>query len=149
MRWRRPVTRPALGDALGAPFEFRRRDAIVSPLPAFELPWMGFPPGTTTDDTAMARNLVRSLGARGRFDAADVAARHLAWFRSEPPDVGSLTWTVLQRVDRGQDAATAARAVWEERGPEVSAGNGSVMYCAPLGAAYAHRSEALFELASA
>jgi len=139
----------AVGDALGAPFEFRRSKDVPDPVPAFELPWMGFPPGTTTDDTAMARNLVRSLGARGRFDAADVAARHLAWFRSDPPDVGSLTWTVLQRVDRGQDAATAARAVWEERGPEVSAGNGSVMYCAPLGAAYAHRSEALFELAPA
>jgi ADP-ribosyl-[dinitrogen reductase] hydrolase len=110
---------------------------------------LGFPPGTTTDDTAMARNLVRSLGAREGFDPTDVAARHLAWFRSDPPDVGNVTWMVLRRVDRGEDASTAARAVWEERGPEVSAGNGSVMYCAPLGAAYAHRPEALAELAPA
>src|SRR5581483_7920302 len=44
-------------------------------------------------------------------------------------------------------AEAAARAVWEERGPEVSAGNGSVMYCAPLGCAYAHRPRELVELA--
>ena len=43
------------------------------------------------------------------------------------------------RAAGGVPAADAARAVWEERGPEVSAGNGSVMYCAPLGAAYANR----------
>jgi len=42
----------AIGDALGAPFEFRRRTQIAFPLPAFELPWMGLPPGTWTDDTS-------------------------------------------------------------------------------------------------
>ena len=33
------------------------RDEVPDPVPAFELPWMGLPPGSTTDDTAMARNL--------------------------------------------------------------------------------------------
>ncbi|HEY5858896.1 MAG TPA: ADP-ribosylglycohydrolase family protein, partial [Actinomycetota bacterium] len=41
----------ALGDALGAPFEFRRAHDIPSPIPAFELPWMDRPPGSWTDDT--------------------------------------------------------------------------------------------------
>jgi ADP-ribosylglycohydrolase len=31
----------------------------------------------------------------------------------------------------------------EQRGPELSAGNGSVKYCAPLGAAYARHADAL------
>ena len=139
----------ALGDALGAPFEFRRAKDIPSPPSAFELSWMGMPPGTTTDDTAMARNLMRSLAARGGFDPDDLVARHLDWFRSDPPDVGNLTRRVLHRVAEGADATDAARAVWEERGPEVSAGNGSVMYCAPLGLAYANRPEVLPELAAA
>lgn len=137
----------ALGDALGAPFEGRRASAIPDPMSALERPRMGFPPGSTTDDTAMARNLVRSLAARGGFDPEDLVARHLEWFRTGPPDVGSLTRRVLTRVDEGEDAFEAARAVWEERGPEVSAGNGSVMYCAPLGLAYANRPGELFELA--
>ncbi len=132
----------ALGDALGAPFEDTPARAIPDPLPAFERPWMGLPPGATTDDTAMARALVGSLAARGRFDPQDLVARLVAWFASQPPDVGVLTRRVLARVAAGTAAPDAARAVWEERGPEISAGNGSVMYCAPLGAWCAPRPEA-------
>jgi ADP-ribosyl-[dinitrogen reductase] hydrolase len=137
----------ALGDALGAPFESMRAHAIPQPLPAFELPWTGFPPGSTTDDTAMARNLARSLAERGHFDPDGLLARHLEWFTSDPPDVGNLTRRVLRRVQQGEAAEDAARAEWEERGPEISAGNGSVMYCAPLGVAYANRPDELLEVA--
>jgi ADP-ribosyl-[dinitrogen reductase] hydrolase len=137
----------ALGDALGAPFEFLRAVNVPEPVPALELPWMEHPPGSTTDDTAMARNLVRSLVAQGGFDPEDLIRRHLEWFRTDPPDVGTLTRRVLKRVARGQDPFEAARAVWEERGPEVSAGNGSAMYCAPLGLAYARRPDELIALA--
>jgi ADP-ribosyl-[dinitrogen reductase] hydrolase len=133
----------ALGDALGAPFEFRRREEIPDPFPAFELPWAGGRSGSTTDDTAMARNLVRSLTERGRLDAADLLARHLAWFATDPPDVGNLTRRVLSGIRDG--VPDAARRYVEERGPEVSATNGSVMYCAPLGAFRAPRPELLVE----
>jgi len=139
----------ALGDALGAPFEFLRGRNVPSPIPALELPWMDLPPGSTTDDTAMARNLMRSLVACDGFDADDLIRRHVEWLGSDPPDVGALTGRVLRRVARGEDAPTVAREVWEQRGPEVSAGNGSVMYCAPLGLAYANRPERLLEFAPA
>jgi ADP-ribosylglycohydrolase len=43
----------------------------------------------------------------------------------------------------------AARAIYERRGPEVSAGNGSVMYCAPLGVARTRDPERLFTEAPA
>jgi len=70
----------AIGDALGAPFEFRRRTQVAFPLPAFELPWMGFPPGTWTDDTAMARNLWLSLidavGSLGKANAFGIYDMH-------------------------------------------------------------------------
>ena len=138
----------ALGDALGAPFEFHRAHQIPSPLPAFERSWMGLPPGTTTDDTAMARNLISSLIANdGRLDTTDVLQRHIAWLATDPPDVGNLTRQVLSRA--GEDPAGAARAYVEQRGPEVSAGNGSVMYCAPLGVAYVNRPGELVEAAPA
>jgi ADP-ribosyl-[dinitrogen reductase] hydrolase len=137
----------ALGDALGAPFEFRRAAQVPDPLPAFELEWMGLPPGTTTDDTAMARNLVRSLVELRALDTNDVLARHIAWLMTRPPDVGNLTRVVLSRAAEG--GSDAAREYVEQRGPEVSAGNGSVMYCAPLGVAYAFRPDELFDLAPA
>jgi ADP-ribosyl-[dinitrogen reductase] hydrolase len=133
----------ALGDALGAPFEFRRRETIPSPVPAFELPWMGLPPGTWTDDTAMARNLWSSLIARGGdLDLDDVLSRHLAWLATGPPDVGNLTRKVLTGW-RDAVSEDPARDYVEQRGPEVSAGNGSVMYCAPLGVVRAFAAERL------
>jgi len=136
----------ALGDALGAPFEFSRAHDVPDPLPAFERPWMGMPPGSTTDDTAMARNLWTSLIATGgTLDVGDVLRRHLAWLEASPPDVGNLTRRVLGGWRDGDDDP-AARYV-ARRGPEVSAGNGSVMYCAPLGLAYARRADEL-ELAA-
>ncbi|MGZ8603171.1 MAG: ADP-ribosylglycohydrolase family protein, partial [Actinomycetota bacterium] len=134
-------------DALGAPFEFLRGRNVPDPIPALERPWLDQPPGSTTDDTAMARNLMASLAARGGFDGDDLIARHLAWFAGDPPDVGTLTGRVLRRIALGEDAIEVARDIWEQRGPEVSAGNGSVMYCAPLGLAYAHRPGELPELA--
>ncbi|HSJ51910.1 MAG TPA: ADP-ribosylglycohydrolase family protein [Actinomycetota bacterium] len=137
----------ALGDALGAPFEFLRARNVPDPIPALERPWLDQPAGSTTDDTAMARNLLRSLAARGRFDPDDLIERHLEWFAADPPDVGAITGRVLRRAARGEDASEVAREVWDRRGPEVSAGNGSVMYCAPLGLAYANRLGELFELA--
>ena len=136
----------ALGDALGAPFEFMRASELPRPLPVLERPWMGLPPGTTTDDTAMAMNLVDSLLALGSLDTRDLARRHVAWFRSGPPDIGSQTARVLVRVSEGAVAEEAAETLWRLRGPEVSAGNGSVMYCAPLGVAYAHRPRELARL---
>ena len=136
------------GDALGAPFEFRRAHDVPDPIPAFELPWMGLPPGATTDDTAMARNLWTSLVATGGdLDLDDVLRRHLEWFATSPPDVGTLTRRVLRGWRDGERDPAAAYVA--ERGPEVSAGNGSVMYCAPLGFAYAERPDDLFESAPA
>ncbi len=137
----------ALGDALGAPFEFFRGDQVPAPIPAFELSWNGLPPGTWTDDTAMARHLWLSLIEYGELRTDDVARRHIDWLNSEPPDVGNLTRVVLARLRDGDP--DAARAYFDLRGPEVSAGNGSVMYCAPLGVAYASRPEELHELAPA
>jgi ADP-ribosyl-[dinitrogen reductase] hydrolase len=131
----------AVGDALGAPFEFRRRAEVPDPLPGFELPWMGLPPGTWTDDTAMARNLWKSLiEHEGALDLADVLARHQAWLATGPPDVGNQTALALRE---------GAESVFERRGPEVSAGNGSVMYCAPLGVVRAREPERLFDEAPA
>ena len=138
----------AVGDALGAPFEFRRSADIPAGFTAFTRSWMGLAPGAWTDDTAMARNLWLSLIAHdGSLDTADVLSRHVAWLRSGPPDVGTLTRIVLTRAADG--ATDAAREYVERRGPEVSAGNGSVMYCAPLGVANAATPGRLDELAPA
>jgi ADP-ribosyl-[dinitrogen reductase] hydrolase len=103
---------------------------------------------TGSDATAMARNLWLSLIDQGGDLATDrVLARHLRWLGSDPPVVDGLARTVLSGWREG--AADPGREYVLRRGPEVSAGNGSVKYCAPLGVAYALRPELLAELAPA
>ena len=99
--------------------------------------------GMGTQATAMARNLWRSLIANeGALVLSDVLARHLVWIAAGPSDVGAQTRLALEEARRG--TPEASRAVFERRGPEVSAGNGSVMYCAPLGVARTADPERLF-----
>jgi ADP-ribosylglycohydrolase len=133
----------ALGDAMGAPFQSLRSHQIPASLPALEPPGIDPPPGSTTDATAMARNLIGSLVHNGRLEPEDVLRRHVDWSARAPGAAGSFTRRVLARASSG--GGGAARAVWEERGPEASAGNGSVMYCGPLGVGYAGRPEELHE----
>jgi ADP-ribosylglycohydrolase len=133
----------ALGDALGAPFQSLRSHQIPASIPAPEPPGMDQPPGSATEATAMARNLIGSLVRNGRLEPEDVLRRHIEWSARAPGAAGSFTRRVLARASSG--GADAARAVWEERGPEASAGNGSVMYCGPLGVGYASRPEELHE----
>jgi ADP-ribosyl-[dinitrogen reductase] hydrolase len=96
----------------------------------------------------MARNVWTSLiDAGGELDTRDVLRRHLEWFATSPPDVGNLTRRVLTAWRDGHD--DPAREYVGRRGPEVSAGNGSVMCCAPLGLAYATHPGELHEAAPA
>jgi ADP-ribosyl-[dinitrogen reductase] hydrolase len=73
--------------------------------------------------------------------------RHLEWLATDPPDVGNLTRRVLSGIRDG--VSDAPERYVSERGPEISAGNGSVMYCAPLGAVRAARPDLLLEEAPA
>jgi ADP-ribosyl-[dinitrogen reductase] hydrolase len=96
----------------------------------------------------MARNLWRSLIEHdGALVTDDVLQRHVQWLIGGPPDVGNLTRRVLRRWAEG--AGDAAREYFDARGPEVSAGNGSVMYCAPLGVARANEPHRLADEAPA
>ena len=96
----------------------------------------------------MARNLCTSLIEHGgELDPDDLLTKHLAWFATRPPDIGNQTRATLHEAKRG--TRDAARVVFERRGPEVSAGNGSVMYCGPLGVARTRDPERLFTEAPA
>lgn len=124
----------AVGDALGAPFEFERPGLYRSTHPAPVLTGIGemrggggfgWRPGEFTDDTQMALALAESLTARDGFDADDLWHRWQVWARTAR-DVGSHTRTVLHAPShRG-----AAERVHHRTGQ--SAGNGSVMRNTPV-----------------
>ncbi len=104
------------------------------------------PAGTITDDTEQALCIARSLVERGEFDPADIAERFVAWYDSDPFDIGRMTMKSLSRLKHGGEWDEAGRHVWEHSPEGQNAGNGSVMRCAPLAVPYAADRERLVEV---
>lgn len=136
----------SLGDALGAPLEFMSRAEIATNFGEVrELlggGWLNVEPGEYTDDTQLALAIAESIVRTGRIDPPDIAARFVAWLRTGPKDVGNITRTAIRYHEQGLP--------WQEVGPRVarelvggSAGNGSLMRCAPVGLFHALRPDAL------
>ena len=130
----------AVGDALGAPFEFGPAGQYSKRFPSpvhggigemIGGGGFGWSPGQFTDDTEMAMVVAESLLACAGFDADDQLARFRAW-GSKAKDVGNLTRSVL---GSGLPAAEAAASVVRSRQGRNTAGNGSLMRAA-TGAVY-------------
>ncbi len=128
----------AVGDALGAPFEFGQPGEYSE---RFPLPVHGgagemvgnriWNPGQFTDDTEMGVIVGESLLAHGGIDGDDQLARFRAWGKCAK-DVGNLTREVLASRLTSPDAAFA---VMTARDGYSTAGNGSLMRAA-AGAVY-------------
>ena len=125
----------AVGDALGAPFEFEPAGLYRATFPAAVLGGIGemrggggygWKPAEFTDDTQMALALAESLVASGGFDADDLWARWRAWAHAAK-DVGVHTRQVLSHASH----VGAAERVFEQNGG-WAAGNGSVMRNTPV-----------------
>lgn len=111
----------AVGDALGAPYEFG---------PAGELTARGeemrggggWDPGEATDDTQMAVLVGESLLEHGGLELADIFGRFQRWAAGEPKDIGLQTEDVLTNGE-AWDLAAALHFQINAR----AAGNGSLM----------------------
>ncbi|WP_164701680.1 ADP-ribosylglycohydrolase family protein [Modestobacter sp. KNN46-3] len=123
----------AVGDALGAPFEFgpagRFSARFPSPARGSATEMCGSPdrePGEFTDDTQLALLVAASLIERGGLDEADLFERFRTWLRADPPDVGKQTHAVL---GSGRPWDVAAAEHFARSGH--AAGNGSLMRTTP------------------
>ncbi|PRY39379.1 ADP-ribosyl-[dinitrogen reductase] hydrolase [Geodermatophilus tzadiensis] len=125
----------AVGDALGAPFEFGPPGAFSARFPtpargsATEMCGGGsldWEPGEFTDDTQMALLVARSLVERGGLDEADLFDRFATWAAAGPPDIGVQTRVVF---DSGLPWDRAAAEHFARTGR--AAGNGSLMRTTP------------------
>ena len=121
----------AVGDALGAPFEFGPPGQFTARFPTeargarTEMCGggsLGWEPGEFTDDTQMALLLATSLVEHGGLDEADVFARFRRWAEAHPPDIGNQTRAVL---GSGRPWDVAAAEHFTRSGH--AAGNGSLM----------------------
>ncbi|MGV9702176.1 ADP-ribosylglycohydrolase family protein [Streptomyces sp. NPDC003483] len=138
----------AVGDALGAPFEFGPEGAFSARFPepghgGEMCGGGGWEPGEATDDTQMAVLVGESLLERGGLELPDVFARFLRWAAAEPKDIGLQTEAVLESGDPW-DLAAALHFQVNGRG----AGNGSLMRAATSAVHFArHGREATMEAA--
>lgn len=138
----------AVGDALGAPVEGMWREEIERQYGRvtefFGGGWLGLGPGEWTDDTAMMLCIARSIVEKGRFDLEDVAQKFLGWFQAGALGIGRTTWVALEALSRGASWQDGGRIAHQRLGG-LSAGNGSIMRCAPIGLLDAKNPERLIE----
>ncbi|WP_454165006.1 ADP-ribosylglycohydrolase family protein [Gordonia iterans] len=131
----------AVGDALGAPYEFDRA-TVGSDGPQMIGGGLGdFAPGEWTDDTSMAWAVldVAASGVDLRSDEGltAVGRRFRAWYDTSPPDIGNQTRSVLGAVGAdptGEQLTAVARELHERTGH--TGGNGSLMRTAAVALPY-------------
>ncbi len=129
------VVGSAVGDALGAPFEFRERGVYSTAFPdgVGELcGGGGWDPGEATDDTQMAVLVGESLLERGGLELPDVFSRFQRWAAGDPKDIGLQTEDVLTN---GEPWHLAAPLHFQTTGR--AAGNGSLMRASTSAVAFA------------
>lgn len=134
----------ALGDALGAPHEFRTGTPLRHYTGVLEYPvirqnqWQGRRTGVVgqiTDDTEMQIALADALVAGRRFEAERVAKSYILWANSGCPFMGTTTRDLFHGVKtfRGYEGrfqkkyGQAHQDAWSQS-------NGCLMRCAPLAA---------------
>lgn len=132
------VVGSAVGDALGAPFEFGEAGTFSARFAAAGGEMCGgggWDPGEATDDTQMAVLVADSLLERDGLDLPDIFERFQRWSAAEPKDIGLQTEDVLSN-GMPWDLAAAVHFQVNQR----AAGNGSLMrattsavYFAPAG----------------
>ncbi len=92
----------------------------------------GWGAGEPTDDIDLTLVLLRSIVARRKLDPDDVAQGLLKWFAGKPKSMGKTTRAALENLRAGEPPSQSGALAWEDSGRKA-AGNGSVMYCAPVG----------------
>ena len=134
-RFRGALLGLAVGEALGAPAEFLTADQIVERYGVItEMVGGGchdVAPGETTDATEMMLCLAESLADVGDFDPRTSCERYRVWFEGQPRDVSLTVRTVLLSYRAGTPWDLASRRAFEILGGPT-AGNGSLMRCAPI-----------------
>ncbi len=116
----------AVGDALGATYEFCAPNEVPEgPLQMSGGGWLDLEPGETTDDTALARAVLKGYEA-GPLDLGRVREAMLAWQDTRPKDIGNQTRRALDYLREHPGALSLPDD------PEAQ-GNGAVMRAAAHG----------------
>lgn len=119
----------AIGDALGAPYEFGTINKSLTAAyvgEQYDRGVFGTKPGSPTDDSTLTRLHAEALMAMGSVATyrPHYMRRARAWQLSGPPDIGGQTGSALSTWGNGEKWPYEA---------ERAAGNGSLMAVSPVG----------------
>jgi ADP-ribosyl-[dinitrogen reductase] hydrolase len=132
----------AVGDALGAGYEFGPALPLSTPVEMIGGGPFDWAPGEWTDDTSMAFPLIEELAGGGDLRTEEsldrVVARWSAW-QATSKDVGNQIRSVFGRAGANPTAAALREsAAAFTAGNPRAAGNGSLMRTAPIAIGYVH-----------
>ena len=138
----------AIGDALGAPVEFKARGSF-EPVNGYRSGGkFNLPAGAYTDDTAMMLCLAQSLIDKNGFDAHDQLQKYCDWLNSgylsatgKSVGCGKHTYRALLNYMHKKETICTV-------GNNRSAGNGSLMRIAPIAIYYMENLNKALEYAS-
>jgi ADP-ribosyl-[dinitrogen reductase] hydrolase len=143
-RFRGALLGLATGEALGTPAEFLTAEQVVEKYGVItEMTGGGvydLAPGEITDATQMMLCLARSLADNGGFEPEDIMSRLAAWLESQPAHVSLTVRAALISYRSGTHWDVASRRAFEILGGPT-AGNGSLIRCAPVGLLYSSDAE--------
>jgi ADP-ribosyl-[dinitrogen reductase] hydrolase len=138
-RFRGTLLGLAVGEALGTPAEFLTAEQVVEKYGVItEMVGGGVydvAPGEITDATEMMLCLAKSLADNGVFEPEDIMARLADWLASQPRHVSLTVRAALISYRSGTHWDVASRRAFEILGGPT-AGNGSLIRCAPVGLLY-------------
>ena len=147
----------AVGDALGAGYEFQPAASLPDEIGMIGGGLGGFAPGEWTDDTSMAVAVAGAAAAgldlRSPAGLDAVAAGFARWYADGPKDVGVHTGAVLSAAGARSGRVSAERLAAASRqrlaSGHQSAGNGALMRTAPVALAHLHDAQAAADAARA
>ena len=139
----------ALGDALGGPVEFMTQQDIRSIYGVVDDMlgggWLHLEPGETTDDTAMMTAVIMGILENREAPIESIGQQFMSWFHTKPKDIGTATRLALEAYEKIGDWELAGVHAHDASGGK-SAGNGSVMRCAPIAFLYKNNYEKMIEV---
>jgi ADP-ribosylglycohydrolase len=145
----------AIGDALGAPFEFKNTNIIRRAGWDGKFKethrWGGLSKGQWTDDTKMAIHLSMALiGDSGELKPESIAQQYMNWYNSgDLRGIGGQTNLAISKMIQGETLMKCGRIDSRGFASNKFCGNGTVMRCAPIGVWFRDNEEIMIRAAIA
>ena len=125
----------AVGDALGVPAEFKKRDELKNK-PVFNMEAFGShnqPAGTWSDDTSMVIATMDSIIEKDEIDYNDIMQKYSQWYKNAQYtpnnvvfDIGNGTRNAIENYLKGTKAVNCGSSIYYNNG------NGSLMRMIPI-----------------